>query len=234
MNTNPVFTDHLGKPIQRIRKSPRELRTWQKALFTFLIVTIGPLAIMGAITQIDAAHQLKGIVATGNGGTGTASTLTGIVRGGSAYTAAELSGDVTTSGSNAATVAKINGTSITTNSAADQTIVTTASATAGYASIPNCTAGALQYATSTHTFACGTVLTGTFADAETPSGTVDGSNAAFTLAHTPSPAGSLVLFKNGQEMIAGGADYTLATATITYTASAKPQTGDVHIAFYRY
>lgn len=50
-------------------------------------------------------------VAVANGGTGTASTLTGLVRGsGSAMTAAELSGDVTTSASNATTVAKVSGT----------------------------------------------------------------------------------------------------------------------------
>jgi hypothetical protein len=72
-----------------------------------------------------------------------------------------------------------------------------------------------------------------FADAETPAGTIDGSNAVFTLAFTPSPAGSLQLYKNGQQMIAGGADYTLSTNTITYVAGAKPKTGDVHIAFYR-
>jgi hypothetical protein len=232
MNTNPVFTDHLGKPIRRIRKSPRELRMWQKALFTFLVITIGPLALMGAITQIDAAHQLKGLVAVANGGTGTGSTLTGLVRGNSsAMTAAELSGDVTTSGSNAATVAKVNGTSLGTNAAADQTIVTTASATGTWTTLPN---GVLQYSTGTHTYSAASVLSGTFADAETPSGTIDGSNAVFTLAHTPNPAASLALYKNGQQMIAGGADYTLATATATFTASAKPQTGDALIAFYRY
>ena len=48
----------------------------------------------------------------GHGGTGTASTLTGIVRGGSPLTASEISGDATTSGSNAVTVVKINGTSL--------------------------------------------------------------------------------------------------------------------------
>jgi hypothetical protein len=42
-----------------------------------------------------------------NGGTGTGSTLVGVVRGGSPMTAAELSQDVTTSGSNAATVVGI-------------------------------------------------------------------------------------------------------------------------------
>ena len=54
----------------------------------------------------------------------------------------------------------------------------------------------------------------------------------FTLAHTPSPAASLALYINGQELIAAGADYTLATATITMVSA--PKTGDVMIAFYRY
>jgi hypothetical protein len=53
-----------------------------------------------------------GVLSTGGGGTGTSSTLTGLVRGGSAMTAAELSGDATTSGSNLVTVVKVNGGSI--------------------------------------------------------------------------------------------------------------------------
>jgi len=73
-----------------------------------------------------------------------------------------------------------------------------------------------------------------FSDNETPSGAIDSVNAVFTLAHTPNPAASLDLFKNGQLMIAGGADFTLATATITFTSAAKPQVGDVLIASYRY
>jgi hypothetical protein len=52
----------------------------------------------------DAA--LSAPVSIGKGGTGTASTLTGLVRGSAtAMTGAELSGDVTTSGSNATTIA---------------------------------------------------------------------------------------------------------------------------------
>lgn len=73
-----------------------------------------------------------------------------------------------------------------------------------------------------------------FGDAETPSGTVNGINATFTLANTPSPAGSLILTKNGQVMKSGGTDFTLATATITFATAAIPQTGDVLIAWYRY
>jgi len=59
-----------------------------------------------ASTLINLAKQVIGVLPIANGGTGTASTLTGLVRGSaSAMTAAELSGDVTTSGSNAATIA---------------------------------------------------------------------------------------------------------------------------------
>ena len=77
---------------------------------------------------------------------------------------------------------------------------------------------------------CGTLLTGTFADNETPSGSLPGTS--LTLAHTPSPAASLCLFMNGQELVAGGADYSLSTATITLTNSAP--SGTVFRASYRY
>lgn len=71
-----------------------------------------------------------------------------------------------------------------------------------------------------------------FADNETPSGTINGSNVTFTLAHTPSPAGSLQLYLNGALQQAGGGDYTLATATITFVTA--PLTGSILIAWYRY
>ena len=59
-----------------------------------------------ASTLINLAKQVIGVLPIANGGTGTASTLTGLVRGSaSAMSEAELSGDVTTSGSNAATIA---------------------------------------------------------------------------------------------------------------------------------
>jgi hypothetical protein len=49
------------------------------------------------------------VVPVAKGGTGTGSTLTGLVRGSaSAFTAAELSGDVSTSGSNVVTLATVN------------------------------------------------------------------------------------------------------------------------------
>ena len=71
-----------------------------------------------------------------------------------------------------------------------------------------------------------------FQDAETPSGTINGSNDTFTLATAPNPATSLVLTKNGivQE---SGSDYTLSSATITFLGGAVPQSGDNLLAWYR-
>jgi len=74
----------------------------------------------------------------------------------------QLTGDVTAgpgSGAMTATVAKINGTTVPTNSAPDQTIVTTVSSTAAWASLANCVAagGVLQYATATHSYSCHTL-----------------------------------------------------------------------------
>ena len=71
-----------------------------------------------------------------------------------------------------------------------------------------------------------------FADDETPSGSINGSNVTFTLAHTPSPGASLSLFKNGQKLEPGGADYSLSTNTITATVA--PKTGDTLTANYRF
>lgn len=226
------FLDYRGRPITGPKKRGSLWRQVHPLVGSLAIVFAGGL-LMGAATQLNLASQVRGVLAIANGGTGTGSTLTGLVRGsGSAMTAAELSGDVSTSGSNVATVGKINGTSVPTNSAADQVLGTTASATGAWISIPNCT-GALQYSTSTHTLSCGTVLTGTFSDAEAPSGSINGSNTSFTLAHTPNPSADLQLYLNGQQLIAGAsADYTLSTATITMAVA--PATNDKLIAFYRY
>ena len=66
-----------------------------------------------------------------------------------------------------------------------------------------------------------------FVDAETPSGTVDGNNAAFTLAHTPT---GLQVWRNGllQKL---GLDYNSTGAAITFVS--PPASGDVLLASYR-
>jgi hypothetical protein len=71
-----------------------------------------------------------------------------------------------------------------------------------------------------------------YADGETPQGTLDGTNATFTLAGSPAPPSSLVLTRNGL-VLALGPDYTIADSTITFVSAAVPQTGDILIAFYR-
>lgn len=72
-----------------------------------------------------------------------------------------------------------------------------------------------------------------FSDAEVPAGTIDGNNTQFTLAWSPSPAGSLILSRNGL-ILASGTDYTLVRNTITFYLASVPLPGDTLLARYRY
>ncbi len=74
-----------------------------------------------------------------------------------------------------------------------------------------------------------------YADRETPGGNITGSNRSFTLAQTPSPAASLLLYRNGL-LLAPTQDYDLdtPTKTITFRLGEYPQTGDILTASYRY
>ena len=71
-----------------------------------------------------------------------------------------------------------------------------------------------------------------YADNEIPSGAIDGSNPTFTLANTPSPAASLSLFLNGTQQGAGGEDFSLSGAEITFNSNLL--SGSKLRAFYRY
>lgn len=79
---------------------------------------------------------------------------------------------------------------------------------------------------------------GNYADRETPTGVMtgtDGTNglAVYTLAHSPL-AGSLILVKTGMVMLET-VDFTIAGSTITYLNPQKPIAGnDWHRAWYRY
>lgn len=70
-----------------------------------------------------------------------------------------------------------------------------------------------------------------FSDNETPSGAINGINRAFTWANTPSPVGSLQLYRNGVLQLQG-TDYTQATNTSTFTSA--PPSGDDLVGFYRF
>jgi hypothetical protein len=71
-----------------------------------------------------------------------------------------------------------------------------------------------------------------FSDGEVPGGTVDGANTTFTLANPPTPATSLVLFRNGIGQ-QPGVDYTLTGSSIQFLTGAVPQPGDALLAWYR-
>jgi len=67
-----------------------------------------------------------------------------------------------------------------------------------------------------------------FVTAEVPSGSINSSNTAFTLANTPT-AGTVKIYRNGQRQIVG-TDYTISGTAITYLYA--PTTGDSLIADY--
>lgn len=79
------------------------------AASTYLTQSSATITYLQTSSATATYFQKTAIIPIANGGTNTASTLTGIVRGGAAYTASELSGDATTSGSNAVTLAAQNG-----------------------------------------------------------------------------------------------------------------------------
>ena len=54
-----------------------------------------------------------------------------------------------------------------------------------------------------------------FVDQETPSGAINGVNAAYTLSQSPSPSSSLVVYRNGVRLTAG-VDYTAVGQAITF------------------
>lgn len=71
-----------------------------------------------------------------------------------------------------------------------------------------------------------------FVDGESPAETPNGSNVNFTLSQSPSPAGSLMLYRNGV-LQQRDLDYTLTGNVITFSMLAIPQTGDILQASYR-
>src|ERR1035437_2862224 len=86
----------------------------------------------------------------------------------------------------------------------------------------------VDYLTNSNAMAIGT---NSFVSNETPSGTVNSSNQTFTLAQTP-VSGTLQLYRDGQLMTGGGADYTLTTNSIAFVTA--PITGSVLLAFYQF
>src|SRR5580692_1114768 len=78
---------------------------------------------------------------------------------------------------------------------------------------------------------CSSLTLPTWVNGETPGGTVNGINATFTLANTPSGS-SLLLFRNGV-LVQAGLDYSLTGSTIQFVTSGIPQPSDTLVAEYR-
>lgn len=72
-----------------------------------------------------------------------------------------------------------------------------------------------------------------YADAEVPSGIVNGLNQIFIVANTPSPTSSVEVYHNGI-LMEQGLDYTIAGGTITFAPVSVPQVGDIVLVNYRY
>jgi ketopantoate reductase len=74
-----------------------------------------------------------------------------------------------------------------------------------------------------------------FSDSEVPGGTINGTNAVFTLANTPASGSTPLLFRNGIAQQNGSTgDYTISGATVTFNATSIPLTGDTLLAWYRH
>jgi phage-related tail fiber protein len=85
--------------------------------------------------------------------------------------------------------------------------------------------------TTALTFAQTGGSTSTIVEGEVPSGSINGVNAAFTIANSP-VAGSVKVYLRGLRMRGGGVDYTLSDTTITFVTA--PTTGSEILVDYRY
>jgi hypothetical protein len=127
---------------------------------TFSSAQSGSCTVNGAAAGVASSVPFGGIT-TGSNTTATMTVGTG--------------GSIVPSGSGTINATQVNGTSIPSGSSGDQIVVTTASDTGSWASMPNCST-ALTYSTSTHTPGCASgvvpiLATWTTADATNVSGT---------------------------------------------------------------
>ena len=90
---------------------------------------------------------------------------------------------------------------------------------------------------TTHRLLVSLAAGGSYASAETPSGTINGVNATFTLANTPTDNPIIVVSgqtQNNGNPIGTSADFTISTDVITFQAGAIPQTGSWILVWYHY
>lgn len=186
-------------------KDGRLTRPWVKFLEEGGVVPDGGLTNEVLTKVSDKSQDLKWAPGGGGGGIGTV-THTG---------------------------ALTSGLPVIGNGAADITVGTKSGNTTEFATV----AGAVTNGHVAAWDASGNLVDGgapgatpSFSDDESPSGTQNGSNLAFTLGHSPTGS-SLEVYLNGVLQVAG-ADYSLSGNTITFTYA--PIVTDVIRCWYRY
>ncbi len=200
---------------------------------------------INASNQVTGTH-LAAALPVNQGGTGTGSTLAGLMRGNaSAMTAAELSGDCTTSGSNAVTCTKTGGVSFAPSATTDATDASNiTSGTLGAARLPNpsaTTLGGIESIVATaHNFLTSVSTSGIPAKAQPACGDLsdsaascntDATNASnissgtLGAARLPNPSATTL---GGIESIASTAhNFLTSVSTSGIPAKAQPACGDL-------
>ncbi len=152
---------------------------------------------MGAVTQINLATQVFGLLPGTNGGTGVSSSAT--------YPA---SGTIM----------------ITTTGVAASQLPNPSASTLGGTESLDCTGAGHIVKISTSGVPTCAADGGVNLNQGAPTGTINGSNTSFTLSPTPAAAANVNCFENGvQQQQGAGNDYTISGATITYLTA--PPTG---------
>jgi hypothetical protein len=180
------------------------VRGFAKNLLAKVPTNLGIAVVLGwaivsiaAVTQLNLATQVQGVLPTANGGTAV----------------------------NGTAVFPSSGTVMTTSTAvtASQLPNPSASTLGGVESI-DCTGSGHILKISTSGVPSCAADAGVNLNQGAPSGSINGSNTTFTLSPTPTQASDVDCFENGlQQQQGAGDDYTISGATITYLTA--PATG---------
>ena len=169
---------------------------WYK--FGLLVIVLTAFLFMAAVTTIDLAVNVRGVLGTTNGGTGQNSTAT----------------------------FPASGTVMTTTTGVSATQLPNPSATT-LGGVESLTCGAGSHLDSISTSGvphCAADAASATSNQAAPTGTINGANTTFTLSPTPTAASDVNCYENGlQQQQGAGNDYTISGGTITYLTA--PPTG---------
>lgn len=224
------------------------------AVATGNVIISGGIGAAPSWGKVGLTTHVSGTLAAANGGTGYASYAVGDVLYADTTTtlgklAAVATGNVLISGgaNTAPSWNKVGltthvsgilpiangGTNVSTTPTSGQLLIGNASSGYTLATLTQGTNISITNGSGSITIAVtGVITTANKVTREVPTGTINGTNATFTLAVTPT-AGTEEVFVNGILMNQGaGNDYTISTNTITFLSGSIPQTGDVVLVSY--